>query len=689
MKAVIEGNALRLKWTRKTGRVAYCNLCEVANLSNWKVLTTAMVSYCEGKTDSSIVSWVARVKPTLCSVITKTKMSQLPNTSIEWQLLLKNWYGVTLTRKGSTLKTNVSSWNKCIKPFLEFMQFRDIIPLDIIIPSMKQVGEKISETSFRISIIGDPSPKAFYIDDNINKLIAPVSLSRSDIDYLDELQLELERRREKLKNCLVIYWEAIKSHYEYGQKVIASVKTSRILSRIKNEDFYDYLPNRKKGFRRKTHFAIPTNLDGFAIYLFLMDSINGMYNGTSTKLNNCFPSQNLNAYLSKDFDPFPPCEIENMSLIQSMDRMNWCMGVLSQRDVAYIVAVLMMLNPRFTYESLLDSNVYDKGGKSLLEFNDSGFSLSIEKARSKSIKKEQLDDLSYEIISTIMKMVENKRNLIDKQNQKRLFVTANRHGTKLIAPRQGRVSSWLTGYATKGTGYTDKCLMHFFPSLKKYGLIENTISHSKIRATEGVLEWFRTGSIRAASRKLGNSTKVALEHYLPKELVSTYSTRQVRRFQNLMIVAATINEDYLIEAVDFNTIEEVHRFIVDMIEINGKSKNPLISHLKDFSCNQKPKASSSGQLIASISEKALTALYLYKSAAINSDVDSKQLYLRDRSTKIAPMAIISLASYLKAVLPNNPDPGIRDSHKAALQKSGTLLTKTNWHKLVMTKKVLA
>lgn len=698
MKARFKQNKLILERIADDGKIRYQNLGVIGNLTDWETLTSQMISYCEGKEDRTISSWCSRIKFTLCFLITKSEMVRLPKTSAEWNVFIKNWYAVTLTesRFNSSIKTKVSIWNKNIKPFLDFIQSRDIIPVNVIIPSMKKVGESNSQSSFNVSFIGESQDKKVFGSDSISKLIAQVSLSRSDTEYLDEFNFELERKRNKLKECLVSYWKTIKSHYDYGLETIFSVavEQSEELLRLIEGDFYDWIPREGRVPPLRSHIAAPNTKKGFELYLYVINEHGGVLT-TDLRHSAPIPRKSLSEYENdlKGQSFFPDTYLESNEDIKVLDRVHWCLGTLSCRDISYIVALLMMLNPKFNFESLLKSEFCDKNGKSWLEVNDQGTSYSIDKSRSKSLKTECLDDLSLEIIQSIISFKKNKKHLIDDKISKKLFITLGR-SNKLVTPSMNRVSNWITGYRRDScsTGYrssdyaySGRCLSNCFPSLIDYGLGPNTISHKKIRTTEGVLEWFKTGSVKAASRKLGNSSKVSLEYYIPRELLSAYCTRQVRRFQNLLIIAAVNNEDYLLEAVDFGSLSEINVFIKELLENNISKNNPLINHLKrNYYDNKKDKVPS-GKVISSISVNALTALYLYRESAMNCNVSIDKLAVEDKITGISPMSLITLSKYLMEVLPSNQDYLVRKTHESALEKSKILSLTLKWENIFINK----
>lgn len=61
-------------------------------------------------------------------------------------------------------------------------------------------------------------------------------------------------------------------------------------------------------------------------------------------------------------------------------------------------------------------------------------------------------------------------------------------------------------------------------------------------------------------KRLGNSYRVAIEHYIPESLLQVWNERIIRRFQNTLLALAAAEEDYLPEVVDMPNLAELHRF---------------------------------------------------------------------------------------------------------------------------------
>jgi hypothetical protein len=488
----------------------------------------------------------------------------------------------------------------------------------------------------------------------------------------------LERKRKKLHQAFTCYWKTLKSFFDIGKELINSTNISELDGRIESEDLYD-LYHRENGLPPiRRQFTSGHDKKSFSAYLALSKKNKGFIR-FSSKAEGCGLASRNTLWENKKLwiNHFPPSHIEKDKIGYSQ-KLNWMLGLLVNIDISFIVALLMMENPKFTYLSLLNCQVADKDGKSRLQIGENSTSFTIEKNRAKALKTEDLSDLSLEIISTLLEMREANLANIPKELSKYLFlILAMNSKDKIFSlPRNSRVTNFLTG-RQDDSNYIGT----LFPSLSAAGISRNEITHSKLRATEGVLEYFRTGSIRAVSRKLGNGKRVALDHYLPKPLIAAYNTRQVRRFQNLMIVSACAGEDYLLEAVDFSNLNELHSFIVDMIGLDSKGNNPIINYLKDKSeaTDEKQK----GDLIANISEKSLSVLYAYNLVAETKDISASTLAQKDSKTGLAPIALITLAKHLNTTLSQHNENSVREINLSARNKASSMADKLEWDQLIM------
>lgn len=669
------------------GDFAYREINYITTVNDWKKIVDQIINYNSGKLFASITSWLSRFNSILKPTITDSSLKSFPTTSKEWDLLIKNMYLTTLctTKIKSSIETRVSIWNKNIYPFLIFLQDRDLIPVDVIFPKMKEVDQVGKNSSFNVTIIGEEEPYKVTHKDSLDRLIIPISLSRTDAEYLDEIYYDLERKRNKLHDCLTSYWKNLKDHFLLGRELMREIDIEYINRRINNKDYYNIDPRAPKNSPLNgKHFLGYANKKSFGGLLYSFRYKHGC--AKTEPGNSCVPSRST-LYRNGDFYrsvmPKEYLEVEEDSLLR---KLNWMLGCIDSRDISFITALLMMENPKFTVHALYNSRVEDKSGKQILAISEHNLSFSVNKQRAKDIKTENLSELSLEIISTLMEMRKDNLHRIPKNISKRLFVIrGSRSDSAFLAPSPQRATRYLSGaYHNK---QAQEWLGNYFPSLEKAGIRRHTLNHKKLRDSEGVLEFFRTGSVKAVSRKIGNSEKVSLHHYLPKALIAAYNTRQVRRFQNLIIVAACTNKDYLLDAVDFNNLSELHNFIYDMLELDSNGTNPLLNCLRENMGDEQNLRK--GDLIANISETSLSYLYAYNMVADQCNMRAETLSQKDIKTGLSPISFISLSKYLKNILSNHTESSVRAINDAAHNKALALSNKVSWDELLLKKEKLS
>ena len=686
MKFTIENRKAGFKIGAGDGGVIFPSVSKaILKLEDKERLIEQIILYNEGKVYKTKKAWLGRLNHTLFPAIEFLCMNTLPKTHLGWTDLIRQAYVSTLTTPYSKakLQTRVKNWNSSCRPFLIFMKDHDVIPLSVIIPYMKKVGELKTKSSFNVKLIGQKAPQKETSIKTIDKTLTPIGLHRTDAQYLDELYFELERKRDKLLDCLKKYWRAIKSHYDFGKNVITNISETepeRLGIYEKGDRYFTLMKRSKRGTKVaiRRHIADPETKGGVDMYLYLLDkNLNGLWK-RGTSADSYLPCKEFSESDGLKF--LPSHEIEVPSIVTPVRRLGWCMGLLTVADVSYLVAILMMLNPKWTFESLLEAKAVDIDGKPHFVLSDLGMTFEIDKRRASTMKKEVVDDLSKEIISFLLEIRDKRSGLISKGKEDYLFLTINQRRDGITNPSRSRVSIALSGY--NSSKYKDgkefnTCLSNYFPSLTQFGLGARTINHSKLRHTEGVLEWFRTGSVKAVSRKLGNTKKVSMEHYIPAPLLAAWNSRLVRRHQNLLIATATMGEDYQLEAVDFSSLEELNVFLFGILN-NRENKSPLLQYLREHSIDYDVETPSEGSLNIPLSETVLTALYTYRNSAKLCHVDVKVLSKTDSALGISPLSFIYLANHLHATLPTKAESKLSKMHKAAVERSIILTKKVDW-----------
>lgn len=664
MKCCVVGSKIAIRNdSRHVHTVDFSQLFELLNKPSATRITHWCCDYMHGKQSKTAMVYLTRLKCTLSQGVQESGLSRLPKTQDGWQRLIKVLYGSHLINPGleAALETRVKVWNSIIAPFLEWVTSQGGIPIGCLIPKMKRVGELNPSSSFKLKLIGSSSP--LPINGSLDKLIIPVSLSRSDANYLDELYFDLHARRNLLEENLIGYWRVVVEHIEVGKRMIDSVCFAELQHSL-SEGLYKTVKVENGTQSRRVHKASIRYY--FANWLSCVSNIEPQ---TFTFSKPC----EVSGYIPKEYPRHQ--HLDNLGLstngydLKVSHRINLMLGNFSSYDVMVIMVLLTMRNPRFTFHSLLYADILDKDGYTYLSEKDSGWEYSIFKQRAKSKITDSIDELSLEILNTVISVGAKSRSTL---NTRKLFTISKKYGGFGL-PGEGVILRKLSSKSA-----SDKYnLLSVIPALKEQGFTPGSLSFRKLRDTEAVLEWFRTGSIKAVTRKLGNSEKVVLESYLPGTLLAIWNTRQIRRFQNLLLTAATIGEDYSLEVTDFNSLSELNSFIADMLHLHSGSKNPLILALEDDTDSY----DRSGSLAIPISIKVLTTIYLYEHAANHSGVSAEQLRRKSAGINICPLTIVKLSLLLKHNLPNHKTKVFKDTHMAALTEVGYIKEDISWSKL--------
>lgn len=633
------------------------------------------------------------------------KLRSLPSHEDEWSsLVLKiHEYIFTTANRKCSLQSRGKVWTS-VHQILTIWQVKEIIPKPIQFPSTRKIPRAEVE-KYSDQLIGQ-KPLELATTFKIEKLVGSFDISMTDEDFLESFESKLTAAREGLHSVLLDYWRVIKANYEFGKKLIAAVDLDSLV-----KECYHY-----KSMGMKNHPCdLRNGIEGLKRWLalskyhnnnFLVNEkvraewIKSGHSPTSpaqTFTPKYVDSKNskylrqgefLQEHIFSNLD-FPPNfitknRLKNPQCSEPRHTLNWMLGNLSTVDVGVICGLLIMLNPQFTPHSILNAKITDKNKNDYFVKLDGVSKFSIEKSRAKQMKTSILDETSSEIISTILEMTEFRRELLEKVNSKAadlLFLPLNTRTNELMVGKFGLVNQLLSGSCSRAVWLGD-----YFPELESLGLSRGTITASKIRATEGVLEWFRTGSISAMSKKLGNSHKVAIEHYLPKALLNVWNTRLVRRFQNLWIAVAAADEPFILEVTDFRTLEELHCFINDMLNCHKSGSSPLADELHRRFTNLTrvvlDDVDQSTALHIEVSESNLSVLYTYYLSALKLN-NSEVLSRIDSVTKQSPKHFVDIARLLIHKLPNHNDPALKQAHFSAFSAAEKWAEKLNWANLLL------
>lgn len=601
-----------------------------------------------------------------------------PVSESNWQDLVINLYQFVLSRRDSNqrLRSRESVWAWLVPLLCLLRDQEDVIPLGVEVPRIPDRLSSIDLVRYHAELLGQAPPQP--VDSDVDKLLVNVSLARTDAEYLEEVRDQLIHRKKVLEGCLIEWLDQVKAHFDYGCRIVKGVHWPSLKKRL---DAGAYMHGRGKGAGRgKYHIANGSRDQGLGHLLTILRyEYDSRYNPMCFEKGGRVPTrQGIKVPLTAPSAVSPS--------VTKTQRLNWMLGNLFRVDVAVCMALLIMRNPSFTPASLLRARLVDKNGKPYLELADGSLTFRIEKARSKAMKKSALDDLSIQVIQMVLNMTARARASLKKRGSPRANLLF-----PAVGPR-GAPTSSLTGITKSLSSEKESVLfLHHFPALTQAGLTKGSINFKKIRATEGVIEWFRTGSIAAMARKLGNTNNVVLTNYLPRALLIAWNTRLIRRFQNLWLVAAAAKETFLLEVTDFHTLEDLHAFLLDMLLHHAANSSPLAAVIhRDFSHllpqeTTAPASSRNASLAIAVSANALAALYLYQEAALIAGVPREVMAQRDVVTGTCPSQFLNLAELMRHQLPNARDPNHRRAHEEALQLLPRWRERIKWHQLIARK----
>ncbi len=588
----------------------------------------------------------------------------LPQAAGAWQVLVSRLYEYHFTRTdtGMSLKSVVSVWNSLAHCLERVRDHCGYIPPDVVIPHVPPRLEAIEASSYEHSFLGQAA--TLQSVRSVDKLLLPLDLARTDAAYLEEVRDGLIYRSKLLEQCLVAWWEQVKAHYAYGQALLHNANWPEL-----HQSLIAHASDRSA--KRRTNGATTETLaNQLAVIVHQHD---GLHSNKVRASSPFLPSYAGDLHLPGDAPPA-------FNGVPRFLRVDWMLGKLSAIDCSLLAALLILRNPNFTPYSILNARIADRDGKRYLELDDQGFRFRVDKPRAKAMKESVLDESSAEIVRTLYEMGAAARQRL----QDRQSLVANY--LLLICGADGAyatVSPRVVGEKLRGRG---SLLYKAFPALMEE-LPPGTITLSRIRTTQGVIEWFRTGSVVAMRKRLGNSTAVVLQHYLPPCLLAAWNTRLIRRFQNLWITVAAAADDFLLEVTDFNTRGELGAFVADMLRLHTNGSSPLADVLHARFGDHSPlRPGGAGdiadQLAISVSKNSLLALYLYQEAAIAEGLPSALMDCVDETTGICPRQFINLAELLRHEIPEHCDGSLRQAHAQALAELAGHPVKAKWGALI-------
>lgn len=686
---VRDGATLEARYIGDKGQLVTVDMSSFLPLeSDGQALLESALRYVERVSARSAINYL-RIVAQVGRTLERLAVVRLPSNEAGWQQLVLDIHESIILNPSSraTLWTRVTDILPTINTFLSHFQDEGIVPYGVRFPNILRHYKSFDNSTADSTLIGES--KSATAPRDSGKLLLDISLSRTDAEYLDEVRDQLLARRKLLRECLLAYWRTLKAHVEYGRTAMAGVDKEDLESRLRN---HQKACDSRSPHDLNSHAYCSTATErDLAEYLVVLKSrYGGIPTERQARADKAIPSLTPRHLPTIPELTLPFDQNENLenSFHFSILRIRWMLGQLSYRDIAVLSAIIIMEHPHFTPEAITGAKITDKKGHRNIEIGDAGDIFSVTKHRAKSQKRAALSELTMEIIDLCDNCTKDVRKDLERSNprlSKILFLPFGSVGGKIITPRHENMATFLSGMRK-----SNQWLGLLFPSLISAGMDRGTISLSKIRSTEGVLEWFRTNSIQSMSRKIGNKTQTCIDHYIPRQLLKSWNTRLIRRFQNLWIVVAAADEDWLLEVTDFSTLEELHAFIIDMLENHDRFSSPLAAELhRRFRTDKNERVlldSTDGAWLAiCISKNSLAALFLYLEASLDPSVANFSNFDRcDSVTGVSPRNFVDLALLLQHMLPNDSDPSRRTVYKQAMDLVEKLRYRVHWREIMFT-----
>lgn len=524
-------------------------------------------------------------------------------------------YGEGADEAGRTVESSRSSWGG-IRSLL-FRLMRDGVIPSCPVPAASLSARMPVNESAENLVIGEKYesvPPPGEVEDLAwpKSFITDLSYTEDSETFFDDIARELSTPLAATHKICLEYWEEMLNTHDLSRSLINQISRAELLSALADPKWQEIQ------YGKKVHIADPRTERGVAFFLaavnyyFLETNYLNEVNWVSLK-NIPFLAPITTSYrIQKILKEKIIVETENtLAGAQFPEILGRSLGLFSTRDCSVAAAILIHEQPKFNPDALEDADLYDKNGKLLLSVSAASggnYTFTVDKRRAHQRKGGMLTELASDVIE---KVWDNNRILRFKTDRslpstsRKLFLVATRDGYG----RVGKLSQGLNSQATNLYSLKQE-------EFEKAGISRDTLNLSRIRNTQGILVWIKTTSVAAMASAMGNSIATVLSCYLPPWLLRRMHARIIRRFQQKTIVLATAGSDWQLAASDFETIDQLHTFIVQILT-EDKYGNPFSDEFhhrfsKDFSAgNNESSPLHNKDLYLCLSPEAIASLEVF------------------------------------------------------------------------------
>jgi len=618
----------------------------------------------------------------------KASGSQLPLTSNEWQLFLLHFFQYYLTDTTWTqasARTRMAGWTGLVRSIFEFWVAEEILPVGVSIPSIRL--KHVQSAAARQRLLGVAEPTKTVLTALPQKLLVSVEFGVPDAEFLATIERACREKIGVIKDVGIAHWEALMSDGLSGERLASKVTPDEIADVVRTGRYAQQI-------RGGSLTPLASHAHPLGYMWALAISKQFMHNGGNRdcvsihalKASNFFAVKTFRAAGYRVLAKHTAMPLDAFNQLSAYGQYCRFTGVLSALDASVACCLLTIEHPEFTSDALQSAKLLNARGKSYLLLTDSDESsiLSLDKPRAGQRKVVALTPLAQKLLKDIVVWTAQVRSVLKKAGDKGwryLFLGYGRSGRlKALDPEVRNLSQ----------GQETLSLTRLYPLLAEHGLTAGTFDYRRIRATMGVLRWFETGSIQEMSRRLGNSNRVVLEHYLPTALLHAWNTRIIRRFQNTLIVLAAQGEDYLLEVTDFTSISDLQHFIAQLVLEYPGNSSPLAKEVQSRLLSAASRDASvecgvpgDGVLNVRLSAMSLSYLYAFSDFATKT-LSQLELNRTDTLTKLAPVQFVDLARLIRHACENEKTtadlrelldmPRLRVMHECAMAHQASIGT---------------
>ncbi|WP_172566093.1 hypothetical protein [Vibrio navarrensis] len=618
---------------------------------------------------------------------------RLPNTFEGWQRMVLQfalWY---ISRPGTKarLETLCKDIQSKVRPWLEFLQEDGLIPHGIILPNFHLPKEQGCHGLPQYpKLLGEQPARPTHDDEPIEKVREPIDRTiagpifwHTDVEYLDQVEAILRSRNQLLTDVLDDYWLRLVRDYRQGQHMLKQITVDEWLMREQNATWKDDITltiiDKQKGQYQKKISRMLTSQSHPKGHMWGLRMMQQQLDNSNDP--ECLHSKVLRQHpaITNRFllNPHHTTSVPINSLLSatallpqqaellSFEKLYYrFLGLLNPTDMAVAMSLLIREHANLTPEALAGAQLLNVRGKSYMLLTDEGQQqiFSVDKPRAGSRKYAALTPRAIRVLRHLQRATAPVRALLKRSGHPHwryilLGITQVRTNINTLGhPR--RIDSHLLHDTT---GRNKFSLASCYPELANAGLGTGTLDFNKIRHTQGVLAWFDKGSIRAVQKRLGNSYRVAIEHYIPETLIQIWNERIIRRFQNVILVLAAAKEDYLLEVVDIPNLAELHRFLAQLIYELPAGRSPIadklhqlyadryrIDHIGQSAINEAT-PTADHLLHLRLSPNSLALLLAYRQWAqqhLTTEIQAQT----DQVTSLTPKHFIDLGGMLQAAV---------------------------------------